>query len=104
MKKLQNNLYYFEISKKDYVYSGEQESDFYIILKRKDKIILFGPPKGMEAHAQAFKKAHKNVFEKSGRLYSELKIDFSAKQFVQKFIKEEQDKIKEMGITSLTVL
>src|SRR3989344_743527 len=96
--------HYFEISKKDYVYSGEQESDFYIILKRKDKIILFGPPKGMEAHAQAFKKAHKNVFEKSGRLYSELKIDFSAKQFVQKFIKEEKDKIKEMGITSLTVL
>ena len=102
---LEKELYrYFDIFQSEFVYNNKQGSEFYLALKPKNKITIFGPPTSMSSDAIAFKKRHKNAFEKSGKLFSELIIDFSASDFIKKFKVKNAQKLKEMGITDLKII
>jgi len=94
---------YFNIINKEFEYDEKQGSDLYLILKSKKEIIRAGPPIKMLDYAAAFKKANKNVFEKSGLLHTKIKINFSAKKFISDFTKKDKNKLKEMGIVKLRV-
>ena len=106
MKKFANFLTntlskYFDIIEKEFLYSDGQESNFYLVVKAKKEIILFGPPTVMEKNAKAFKKNHKNIFEKSGKLYAKEKINFNCKEFLKRYYQEQKTKIIDMGIIDL---
>ena len=92
----------FSLLESHFVYSGAQHADVYLILKKKKEIILKGPPREMKKHAIVFKKTHKEVFEKQGRLYARTQPSGSGKAFCVAFAKN--DMVKQMGITRLDVL
>lgn len=94
---------YFEISEREFEYSGENSAKFYIILNSKKEIIRTGPPVCFKNNALAFKKQNKNVFEKNRNLYAKIKVNFSAREFLRKFAKDYDKTIKSMGITGLKV-
>ena len=103
-KFLENELRkYFNILNREFLYSEGKKSDFYLVAKKKNKIVIIGPPVKMKNHAKVFRQRHKKVFEKSGRLYSEIKVDFSAKEFLEGFGKENKIKIWEMGIVGMKI-
>ncbi len=96
--------HFFDVLSSEYIYSGERESELYLILKPKKKITIIGPPIEMKVHAEAFKKRHKNALVKAGHLQAEFNINFSAKQFLNDFKKKNDSKLKEMGITGFKVI
>ena len=95
---------YFDILSSDFLYSERQEAEFYLVVKPKKEVIKFGPPKNMKENAAAFKEKNKNVFEKSGMLYARLKIDFSAKDFLDNWKRKNADKMQGMGIIELGII
>ncbi|MEK6855255.1 MAG: nucleotidyltransferase domain-containing protein [Nanoarchaeota archaeon] len=94
---------YFEVLSKEFSYSLGRKADFYIVAKSKREIIRIGPPKEMKKGASEFRKKNKNVFEKNGILHAKVRVDFSTREFLEKFSREEKKKINEMSITNLSV-
>ena len=95
--------HYFEVIEKEFEYSGREKANLYLIVKAKKEILLLGPPVNMKEHTQAFKKKHKEVFEEKGYLFAKEKINFSAKQFLGEYKREQAKKIREMKIISLEI-
>lgn len=109
MKKFSNYIVnevsrYFDIVGREFEYSGESKATLYLAAKSKKVIVRGGPPKAMEKAAKEFKKRNKNVFEKNGRLYSKIKINFTAKKFLRDFSKKFSKTVKAMGISKSRLL
>jgi 2,3-bisphosphoglycerate-independent phosphoglycerate mutase len=92
----------FELVEHHFGYSGAQHADVYIIAKPKKEKIVQGPPVKMEEHVRAFKKLHKDTFEKKNTLYARVKPRYSCTAFCKEFAKK--DIVKQMGVTHLEVL
>lgn len=85
----------FEIKNSGWIWNKET---FIWFRLKNEKInsekIIEGPPAKMEHHAGMFRKAHKNVFEKKGRLFAKIKREYSnAKDLIKAIIKT--DEVKE---------
>ena len=91
----------FKLIEHRFAYSGAQYADVYLIVNPKKELVLRGPPVNMKEHALAFKKMHKKVFEKNGRLYAYAVPERSGSEFCAAFAKN--DMVKQMGITKLEV-
>jgi hypothetical protein len=63
-----------------------------------------GPMTNNKEACAAFRKKHKNIFEKKVRIYSREKIDFNIEEFINNWKLKNSEKIKEMGITELKVI
>ncbi len=94
---------YFSIIEREFSYLKGQKAELYLVVKPKDKVLIYGPPISMEKNAKGFKKRHKNVYEKDGKLYSEIKVNFSCKSFLKNWIKDNKMKMYEMGIVGMKV-
>jgi tRNA nucleotidyltransferase (CCA-adding enzyme) len=108
MKKFSNYIVkelgrYFDIADRKFNYKKGKASAFYIIAKPKKEIIKIGPPANFEKHASAFRKQNKKVCEKNGILYAKINVDFSAREFLKKFLKNYSKTIKGMGISGLKI-
>ena len=60
-----------------------------------------GPPVKAKKHADAFKKAHKNAYEKKSRLYADVKREYRKPEDLAKdLVKDEymKDKIKKINL------
>ncbi|MBI2452524.1 nucleotidyltransferase domain-containing protein [Candidatus Pacearchaeota archaeon] len=95
---------YFEILASEFVYNFGKKSDFYFVLKPKQEVIRIGPPITNALAVKNFKEKNPEVFEKNGFLHSRIKINFTAKQFINKFSRNQKKKLEEMSITSLEVV
>lgn len=95
---------YFDIARSEFEYPGKKEADFYIVARAKKEIIKKGPPAKMKENAAAFKKANKDMFEENGIFYARVKVNYSLRDFMNNFEKENLNKIKEMGIMGLEVI
>jgi tRNA nucleotidyltransferase (CCA-adding enzyme) len=96
---------FFDVLGKEFFYSGEgANAELYVVLTPKKEFIRAGPPIGKKKDALRFKKKNKNVFAKSGALYSKIKINFSGREFLQGWIKSKEGKLKlnDMGITGFS--
>lgn len=94
---------YFDIMKSEFVYNDKQSADSYMIIKSKKEIIKTGPPIAMKEACIAFKKRNKKVFEKNGVLYSIININYSARRFLNDYVKKYAKKLKEMNITNIEI-
>ncbi len=92
---------FFEIKKKGFDYLGGKEALCYFAVKNKKEVIHKGPFEIDEKNAAAFKKKHKKTHTKNHRLYSKEKIDFTAKEFLNKWKKDKSNKklMEDMSIT-----
>jgi len=62
--------------------------------------IFEGPPLKFKEHCDAFKKAHKNTFEKNGRLFAKVKRDYvNVRHLIKDVIKTDEIKEKVKSIT-----
>ena len=93
---------YFRVKDEEFQYNEGQESNFYFNLKRKQRI-LEGPPKKAKNNASRFKKEHKNVYEKDGKLYAK-EEPISPPKFVKSFKSKFKDKLESMDITGIDMV
>ena len=87
-----------------FLYDEKQSANVYFLVRQKDGIIKIGPPIGMKKHVAAFRKANKKVFVKNGTLFANIKGEKNSKTFLQAWISNNKNKMKEMGIVKLVIL
>ncbi len=93
----------FDIKQSNFVYDGKKKADFYIIGKPKKELILRGPPVSMIEHAVAFRREHKSVFEKKGKLYARKQVSLSLKQYFNEKISKDVN-LELMSVTGIRVI
>lgn len=94
---------YFEIKNKGFEYGGEKTAEYFFVVKSKKELILSGPFEKDEKNVKMFRKEHKNIFVKKGKIYARKKINFSVKEFIENWKKKYDRKIKEMSIGKLII-
>ncbi len=94
---------YFNVIKKEFNYSEGTEAELYLLSSSKGQILKKGPQINLKNNVAAFKKKHKNTFEKMGRVYARDKVGLKAKEFIKKFNQQQTEKIREMDICELRV-
>lgn len=103
---------YFKIIHREFEYFDKKSADLLLVIKSLKRIERIGPPTKfsgkrkrhfMESHIEAFKKEHEKTYEKSGFLRAEIKIDFTASEFLKDWSKKNKAKMSEMGIVSMGV-
>jgi tRNA nucleotidyltransferase (CCA-adding enzyme) len=104
---LENELRkYFKLIHHEFHYDEKQGADIYMIVKSRKEVVHIGPPLRFKKHVQAFKKEHRDTYEKNKFVHARIKVTFSAKGFVDAWRKQRTNKrmMKEMGITGLKIL
>jgi len=95
---------YFEVLDCEFVYGLGQKADLYLVLKPRKEVVRQGPILDMGKQVKAFRAANRGkVFELKGRLWARETVDFSGKEFLERFAKKEKQRVEEMGIVSFTV-
>tara|TARA_Y100000034_G_scaffold135550_1_gene207955 strand:+ start:4263 stop:5537 length:1275 start_codon:yes stop_codon:yes gene_type:complete len=94
---------HFCVKNKEFVYVGGKTSLLFLILEKRENLIIVGPEIGMAKHALEFRKKHKKVFVKKGKLHAKKRNMHSGKRFIEDWKKSYGKKIKDMGISGLKV-
>lgn len=92
---------YFDIKEKVFNYRKGKSADCFFAAKKKNRIVLRGPPEKMKKEAGKFRKSHKKTFVKSGVLYAEKKVDFNLKNFISDWKNKNRRIIKQMYISDV---
>lgn len=93
----------FALQTYEFVYGGAQHADMYLIVRPLKKVMRKGPSVKMKEHAQRFKKEHKKVSVKKGRLYAELVPPTSGESWLQAFMKKNAEQVKGMDLCEVHV-
>lgn len=93
----------YEIKEFEFEYGGEKEGRTYLIVKSKKEIIRIGPPIHLKKFVRRFKKEHMNTFEKNRMIHAKIKINFTAKSYVDIWIKSNKKKIEDMSIRRIKI-
>ena len=95
---------FFELKDKGFEYGGKKSARFFLNVKNKKEVIIRGPYKKDKKNLEEFKKKHKKIFEKSGKVYSKKKIDFNLKEFIKSWKEKNKGKMKDMHIERLEII
>jgi tRNA nucleotidyltransferase (CCA-adding enzyme) len=95
---------FFVIKNKGFNYNNKQSARYFFVAEKKKEIIYSGPFSNDERNVQNFKKEHKNVYEKKGRLYAKERVKFSLEEFLERWKIKNAKIIKEMYIPNLNYI
>jgi len=95
---------YFEIKNKIFDYNDGKTAKYFFAVKSKGEILIKGPNINDELNVARFKKKHKKVFIKKGKVYSKKKIDFRIKEFIEKWKVKNKKRINKMSVIELKVV
>jgi tRNA nucleotidyltransferase (CCA-adding enzyme) len=96
---------YFEVIKTEFSYDGGKNADCFFIVKKRKEIVKIGPPVKMKKETQRFRNKNKEIFVKNGKLCARVKIDFSGREFLQRWKRSSSGKkvMKDMSILSFVL-
>jgi tRNA nucleotidyltransferase (CCA-adding enzyme) len=92
---------FYNVKEKGFTYNGKQKARFFLVLKNKEEIIFNGPSKEEKEGILKFKKAHKKVEMRDGKLFAKEKFNLKIKDFFNIWKKKNSRKIKEMYLESI---
>lgn len=95
---------FFWIKKKGFNYNDKKSARCFFVTKKKDFVLCEGPFSDDAKNVSKFKKSHKNVYEKKGKLYAKEKVSFSLKEFINKWKTKNKKKLKEMSISEVKII
>ncbi len=91
----------FDVFSHIFQYNEKENAEVFYIVKAKKEIVEIGPPVNLAKHAKAFRKCHKQVFEKNGFLHTYVKTAPSARAFLEHFRKNSSKKMEDMHIIGI---
>ncbi|MBU2503617.1 MAG: nucleotidyltransferase domain-containing protein [Nanoarchaeota archaeon] len=95
---------FFDIKNCGFEYSGKQSARFFFSVKKKSDILICGPSAEDAANVKRFRAKHKAAFVKGKRVYAKQKVNFSLKEFLGKWKKENGKRMKEMSVSNLSLM
>src|SRR3989344_1671006 len=78
-------------------------ADFFFVVKSKGEIFVSGPETKDKENVKSFKKIHKKNFVKKNRVYASEKVDFSLKEFIDRWKNKNREKLRDMSISELSI-
>lgn len=94
----------FVIKRHEFEYNDGKSAKYLFVVKKKEEVIFNGPFAKDVKNVLIFKKAHKNTFVKSGKIYAREKVNLGIKEFFKKWSDKNKNIIKEMSIIDLKVI
>jgi len=94
----------FEIKNQGFNYNGQKSARYFFVLKNKKEILFNGPNIKDKKNILRFKKKHKKVFAKKGKIYAKEKIKLTPKRFIEIWKKKHTEKIREMSVEELKII
>lgn len=94
---------FFDVVDYKFEYGDGKDASLFVIAKAKREILRKGPPVSMTDACISFKKANKNVFEKSGVLYAKIVLGWNAKSYLMNWIKKYSGTIKQMDVNDIKI-
>ncbi|MEK6819595.1 MAG: nucleotidyltransferase domain-containing protein [Nanoarchaeota archaeon] len=94
---------YFDVKSRGFEYKNEKTARYYFAAKRKKEIIFNGPMIKQEENVKNFKKKHKSIFYKSGKIYAREKVNFSLKEFLINWKKKNREQIRSMSVIEMEI-
>ena len=94
----------YKVKEKHFSYDGRKNADCFFAAERKKEIIFSGPSIKQEENVKEFRKKHKIVFTKNGRIYAREKIKENLREFLRSWKRKYEGKIKEMGISEMKIV
>jgi len=95
---------YFEIKDKGFNYNGNKAARFYFVVKSREELVIDGPDIKDKKNMEAFEKKHKDYFTKKGKVFSKEVINFTLKEFIEKWKDKNKSKIKSMTIVDMKII
>jgi len=95
---------FFKIKSDGFSYNKKKSARYFFVVKKKKEILFKGPSVKDWKNVKRFKKKHKNIFVKLGRVYSKEKINFKIQEFIKNWAKKNKKRVKEMGINELRII
>lgn len=95
---------YMDIFESKFLYEEGQSADCYFVVKPKKEFVVIGPPIKMKDSVIAFKKKHKDTYEKAGYVHAKEKIEQNPRKLVEKLANKEKERLRSMGITWFSVV
>lgn len=93
---------YFIVGKKEFDYDDKKSALLLFKTKQKKQIIIEGPPIVAVENVVKFKKKHKKVFVKKGKVYAKEK-SVNIRKFLSDLKKKNKKIMRDMGITGLGI-
>jgi tRNA nucleotidyltransferase (CCA-adding enzyme) len=90
---------YYKILDKEFVYYDKNSAECYFVLKKKEKILIKGPPTDKTINVIAFKEEHKKTYVKKKIIYAEEKNNKNIKNIID----DNKKIMKEMSITKIEI-
>jgi tRNA nucleotidyltransferase (CCA-adding enzyme) len=90
---------YYKILDKEFVYNDRNSAECYFVLKKKEKILIKGPPTDKTINVIAFKEEHKKTYVKKKIIYAEEKNNKNIKNIID----DNKKIMKEMSITKIEI-
>lgn len=87
-----------EVILNEFIYEGGKEARLYIALKQKQHELRIGPLLSMNKHSVAFRKMHKEIIIKKGRMYAKLSFSKNLKQTAKETLNIYKEQIKSMSV------
>ncbi len=94
---------YFKVKDNYFSYSGEHDSDNYILAKSRHEIVRIGPPLFMKKHVAHFKSEHLDTFIKGKFIHARIPVKFDLRTYLDVWQKSNEKKMKEMHITRMKI-
>lgn len=95
---------YFEIKEKEFYYRNEQYADCFFVGKKKEGLVIRGPPISKIEEVKKFKEKHKKTFVKSKIIYSKDEAKSNFKEFIVSWREKNREIIKSMYIREIKIL
>jgi tRNA nucleotidyltransferase (CCA-adding enzyme) len=94
----------YKISNKGFEYNEKKEAEYFFVVKGRGEIIQIGPNLIDKENVAVFRKHHKNIFVKKGRIYARDKAEKKIEEFIADWKSKNSEKMKEMHITNLEII
>ncbi len=94
---------FFHVKSRGFEYKNGKKARAFFVVKKKEELTSVGPRIEDKENVAQFRKKHKNIFMKGGRIYAKEKINFNLKDFLENWKKKNKERMREMSVSGLSI-
>lgn len=94
----------FQVKSRGFEYKNGKKARAFFVVKKKEELTSVGPRIEDKENVAQFRKKHKNIFMKAGRVYAKEKINLDLKEFLENWKKKNKERMREMSVDGMEII
>ncbi len=95
---------FFQVKSRGFEYKNGKKARAFFVVKKKEELTSVGPRIEDKENVEQFRKKHKNIFIKTGRIYAKEKINFNFGNFLENWKEKNKERMREMSAREMEIL